>query len=207
MRFFPVACFVCCAVASVWTVFRASHWTDSNVMSSECQRSQWNFKFLRTTQRFATPFSHKSTAATLEAFVLSRLAEGYADYANMSGHDGAFTFSGKAREISSPKKPEHFLVHFYKLLSWFQTFSRNFSRDLMSHDQQPGMWTKSQRRFQILGSPTLFDGTRSLSTLSTLTVRQKHCLIPICWATFCLHSGIRPLGPFSRKCAKSINQA
>ena len=33
------------------------------------------------------------------------------------------------------------------------------------------------------------------------------CFIPLCWVTFCIHSGIIPVGQFSRICAKSINQA
>ena len=36
---------------------------------------------------------------------------------------------------------------------------------------------------------------------------NTHCIIPLCWVTFCIHSGITPVGQFSRKCAKSINQA
>ena len=35
----------------------------------------------------------------------------------------------------------------------------------------------------------------------------SYCIIPLCWVTFCLHSGIIPVGQFSRKCAKSIDQA
>ena len=36
---------------------------------------------------------------------------------------------------------------------------------------------------------------------------QFCCIIPLCWVTFCIHSGIIPVGPFSRKCAKSNNQS
>ncbi|OQV21362.1 hypothetical protein BV898_04571 [Hypsibius exemplaris] len=71
MRFFPVACFVCCAVASVWTVSRASVWLDGDV---------WN-------------------SATLEALILSRsLVNGYTDitteYTNMSRSGVDFRLSG-----------------------------------------------------------------------------------------------------------------
>ena len=34
-----------------------------------------------------------------------------------------------------------------------------------------------------------------------------NCLILLCWVTFCIHSRITPVGQFSRKCAKSVNQA
>ena len=33
------------------------------------------------------------------------------------------------------------------------------------------------------------------------------CNIPLCWVTFCTHSGIIPVGQFSRKYGKSINQS
>ena len=33
------------------------------------------------------------------------------------------------------------------------------------------------------------------------------CIIPLYWVTFYIHSGIIPVGQFSRKCAKLINQA
>ena len=36
---------------------------------------------------------------------------------------------------------------------------------------------------------------------------EYYCIIPLRWVPFCIHSGIKPVGPFSRKCAKSINQA
>ena len=35
----------------------------------------------------------------------------------------------------------------------------------------------------------------------------KYCIIPLCQVTFCVHSGIIPVGQFTRKRAKSINQA
>ena len=35
----------------------------------------------------------------------------------------------------------------------------------------------------------------------------NYCIIPLCQVTFCIHSGIIPVGQFSRKCAKSINQS
>ena len=39
------------------------------------------------------------------------------------------------------------------------------------------------------------------------TAASVTCIVPLCWITFCIHSGIIPVGQFSRKCAKSINQA
>ena len=38
-------------------------------------------------------------------------------------------------------------------------------------------------------------------------VEKNHFFIPLCWVTSCIHSGIIPVGQFSPKCAKSINQA
>ena len=33
-----------------------------------------------------------------------------------------------------------------------------------------------------------------------------YCCVPLCRVTFCIHSGIIPVGQFSRKCAKAISQ-
>ena len=40
-----------------------------------------------------------------------------------------------------------------------------------------------------------------------MKIPSDYCIVPLCWVTFCIHPGIIPVGPFSRKCAKSINQS
>ena len=40
-----------------------------------------------------------------------------------------------------------------------------------------------------------------------VTFELEFCIIPLFRVTFCIHSGIIPVGQFSRKCEKSINQA
>ena len=51
------------------------------------------------------------------------------------------------------------------------------------------------------------NGTNFLGKNQKNSALNKHCIIPLCWVTFCIHPDIIPVGQYSRKCAKSINQS
>ena len=56
-------------------------------------------------------------------------------------------------------------------------------------------------------SPPKWVAIQSITLPPLHYVLWKCCIIPLCWVTFCIHWGIISVGQFSRKCAKSINQA
>ena len=65
-------------------------------------------------------------------------------------------------------------------------------------------WNRKRGFFVFFIGVVTFQLTDSLLLLP---IWICYCIIPLCWFTFYIHSGIIPVGQFSRKCAKSINQA
>ena len=52
-----------------------------------------------------------------------------------------------------------------------------------------------------------FECKKSAVSLQWYFWKKLYCIISLCWVTFCIHSGIIPVGQFFPKCTKSINQA